>query len=460
MSASPSRQHFRNPRHSIQSDLRSNSVQQKYGSSSMTSVSLVAETEAMFSLGRAIYFDGFSFIGCENDVSPAAQRIYFKDHACGPDLKSCRLTELGMQPRLCFDFCRAQPSARFFGIELGRDCYCTGYFTERSTGGGGCDLPCEGDSEQACGGNTKSTMFEMHMCGDSSAEAEAASVLADDAATASSEFLTEAVTTITKLQALVDVWRFSVCSVQPEGERVCALPSTWLQKAAAVQAAVAEVEHSASTMDSRSAELGDALQAFEEAGDKVSAAQASKVELATGSLRDAAAKMLGCRTQGCSKGLRRGSTTALHDLTGPFDGGEAMDEFANVFSVLGDVEGGWSSVCALEAIDGQSYAAVTTDEPSVCGSHCLGLSTGVDACVAFNYQYKDGLAACQFLKAKGITSPKTSMLKGVPIFEVSDTKRDAMEIASMGCYAHGAFLAGHPQGPLKADVIREVTIDA
>ena len=130
-----------------------------------------------------------------------------------------------------------------------------------------------------------------------------------------------------------------------------------------------------------------------------------------------------------------------------------------MFTALGDVDGGWNAICALAAIDGQSYVAVTEDDPSVCGNHCLGLSSGTDACVAFNYQYKDGLAACQFLKEKGIIEPESSMNMAVPIFEVSNTKKDQMEIAALGCYASGSFLAGHPRGPLKAHAIREITAE-
>jgi len=424
-------------------------AQKKCNANGGTSVALVAESESSFSSARAIYYDGFSRYGCEKDESPAEQRIYFKDHACGPELKSCRLLELGMTPRLCFDFCRADESARFFGIEYGRDCYCTGYVTARSTGGGDCNRPCAGDTKEMCGGDKKSSVFEMHMCGDSAAEAETAQALASDATSAANAFIEAAKSTTTKVHALVDVWKLSVCSVKPEGERACAWPRVWLAQAAEVEAASAETGHLETVLAERGSEISAALQAVEDLGDEVNATQASALEAATVALRDAAVKV---------EGSTATSQMALAKLTGPLAGGAPLASFASVFTALGDVENGWHGLCALKPIKGQSFAAVALDDPSVCGNYCLGLSTGLDACVAFNYQYRDGLAACQLLRAEGITHPKTMMSAGVPIFEVSGDKREEMGIASLGCYASGSFLHGHPKGPLKADVIREVTV--
>jgi len=69
-----------------------------------------------------------------------------------------------MEPKVCFDFCRTIPNMGFFGIVNGRDCYCTPYFNGMESDDSMCDATCEGDSTQVCGGNSKSSVFAMHMC--------------------------------------------------------------------------------------------------------------------------------------------------------------------------------------------------------------------------------------------------------------------------------------------------------
>merc|ERR1719436_115258 len=83
-----------------------------------------------------IYADGYSRVGCEVDIAPESERTHFKENVCG-GVPSCRAVTLGMEPRLCFDFCRTIPTAHFFGIAHGTDCYCSTYFHAQSTGGQG-----------------------------------------------------------------------------------------------------------------------------------------------------------------------------------------------------------------------------------------------------------------------------------------------------------------------------------
>merc|ERR1719223_787747 len=54
-------------------------------------------SESLFSADRAVFFDGFSRYGCEQDISPRSQRLHFKDHACG-ELTSCRCSRWGCRP--------------------------------------------------------------------------------------------------------------------------------------------------------------------------------------------------------------------------------------------------------------------------------------------------------------------------------------------------------------------------
>jgi len=85
-----------------------------------------------------------------------------------------------MTPTVCFNFCRIQKRMGFFGLLNGRDCYCTPYF--QAVAGNedeDCDIPCDGDKTQICGGRTKSSVYSMHFCNDIEDDAERAFDLAD-----------------------------------------------------------------------------------------------------------------------------------------------------------------------------------------------------------------------------------------------------------------------------------------
>jgi len=399
--------------------------------------------------GPGVVADGYSRIACEVDVAPESQRISFKEHACGDGLKSCRLTELGMTPRLCFDFCRQYENAKFFGLHAGRDCYCSVYFHARSVGGEGeCNAVCEGDKKEFCGGMEKSSLFEMHMCDDSATEAEKIQEMSLNAVLASDEVVKKGKATVDKVLALASSWKLNVCSIAPEGQRVCALPTEWTAMANKITGVSAELVHDTEVLNTGTKNLYEATEAVKShAKDGASASEMSKAELLTDVVRNGAAKVSG------DVEMMKGVIKAIN---GPIVG-EALKTF-DVFEALGDVKENWYAVCALVPVPGQSFAAESDDNPATCASKCLSLSTGTEACAAFNYQYKDGLAACQLLTATGVVEPSDAINAAVPIFEVSKTKRDAMGISSMGCYAHGRFTAGHPKGPLGIKVVKEVIV--
>mmetsp|Transcript_13942 Transcript_13942/g.33749 ORF Transcript_13942/g.33749 Transcript_13942/m.33749 type:complete len:464 (-) Transcript_13942:29-1420(-) len=100
----------------------------------------------------ALPFDGYFEMGCYSDNTPAARIEYAPK-------------EQKVSPKQCFNFCRDKPQARFFGLTLGRECYCTPYPT-LGGGNGGCTRQCEGDANFMCGGDSMSTVYEMHRCGD------------------------------------------------------------------------------------------------------------------------------------------------------------------------------------------------------------------------------------------------------------------------------------------------------
>lgn len=351
-----------------------------------------------------------------------------------------------MTPTICFDFCRQYEDAHFFGIVHGRDCYCTRYFDKASMGGEGeCDLPCEGNSKEMCGGKGKSSLFEMHLCLEGDAQMDASS---ENALQAGKECVAQVAANkaeVEKVRTLASEWSLpGVCSKKPEGDRVCGLPTAWLDMAAKIAKQSAELDHAAGVMVKMSADLTQANDEKEEH----SVAHARKVEDLTTSLKKFSIKAKVQATM--SKSLRS-------QLAGPLDG-KKLEGFDDHFEPLGNVAKKWHSLCALKPIAGESWIGVAENAPATCAERCLGLSTGLDACVAFNWQYKDGLAACQLLSGNGLVQPQIG--KKVPIFEVSQSKIDSLKLASLDCYAQKKFMGSHPSGPLKTEVLHQVIVEA
>jgi len=81
-----------------------------------------------------------------------------------------------MTQKVCFEFCRTVPEMSFFGIIMGRDCYCAPYYKMVADDSSMCDQLCEGDSTLVCGGKSKSSIFSMHMCASTQADLKKASI--------------------------------------------------------------------------------------------------------------------------------------------------------------------------------------------------------------------------------------------------------------------------------------------
>eukprot|EP00747_Dinoflagellata_sp_TGD_P210824 gnl/TRDRNA2_/TRDRNA2_84066_c0_seq2.p1 gnl/TRDRNA2_/TRDRNA2_84066_c0~~gnl/TRDRNA2_/TRDRNA2_84066_c0_seq2.p1 ORF type:complete len:498 (+),score=128.28 gnl/TRDRNA2_/TRDRNA2_84066_c0_seq2:78-1496(+) len=79
-----------------------------------------------------------------------------------------------MTEKVCFRFCRTVPDMLFFGIVNGRDCYCAPYYKPMESDSSSCDVVCPGKPTTTCGGETKSSIFQMHMCNDAEADMETA----------------------------------------------------------------------------------------------------------------------------------------------------------------------------------------------------------------------------------------------------------------------------------------------
>lgn len=389
-----------------------------------------------------IYKDGFSLATCDADISPEAVRWNFKDHACG-EVADCGLLHLPMTPRMCFDFCRQKEEMKFFGLKQGRECYCAPYFHAASSGGQGeCNTPCEGDAKEMCGGMEKSSLFEMHLCSNSVDKASlalqqggAASALTHSAAAAATQ-------TATDVRALAQAWQLGVCSVEPEGPRVCNYAEAWLSAAAALGESAAAAGHAAKLLDGKVAALAAEKAKAQAAGAAPDASAVTSMELTTADVRDLSAKAMGAAAK---------TNLTLTSIAGPVNG-RSYEKFQEIFEPVGS----GSALCALEMIPGEFYVAVAAVDPSRCADRCLSLSTGLQACVAFNYQHKGGLAACQLLMQEGLLQPKDSISMSVPIFEVDAAKATAMGLSSSACYAKIGFMAAHPKGSLGTVVVRTI----
>jgi len=84
----------------------------------------------------------------------------------------------------CFEFCRTVPEMLFFGLNMGRDCYCAPYYDPMAGDSSNCDQVCEGDNTLMCGGELKSSIFEMHSCDDTAKVLEDTMSKANDAISA------------------------------------------------------------------------------------------------------------------------------------------------------------------------------------------------------------------------------------------------------------------------------------
>jgi len=81
-----------------------------------------------------------------------------------------------MTQKVCFEFCRTVPEMSFFGIFMGRDCYCTPYYKRVADDSSDCDQLCEGDTTLFCGGKSKSSIFSMHMCSSTKKDLQKATI--------------------------------------------------------------------------------------------------------------------------------------------------------------------------------------------------------------------------------------------------------------------------------------------
>eukprot|EP00929_Paragymnodinium_shiwhaense_P072501 TRINITY_DN3679_c0_g1_i1.p1 TRINITY_DN3679_c0_g1~~TRINITY_DN3679_c0_g1_i1.p1 ORF type:complete len:740 (+),score=176.42 TRINITY_DN3679_c0_g1_i1:92-2221(+) len=152
--------------------------QHRYNGAMMARLPGTGMDPSTFEPFARIYKDGFSLAGCMQD------RMFYEGDAHGDHRHSYLLGDVtnvsivhyskvvpkedqkSMTHEVCFDFCRTLKNMTFFGLNNGRECYCSLYFEQVAGDSSQCTAPCDGNKAQFCGGKTKSFVFEMHACND------------------------------------------------------------------------------------------------------------------------------------------------------------------------------------------------------------------------------------------------------------------------------------------------------
>jgi hypothetical protein len=116
---------------------------------------------------KPLPYDGYFNFGCFLDQSPKDARLDYKE-----EMKRTFAEAKPVDAAVCFEFCRDRPEYKFFGLALGRDCYCAKFTHMAPSGSEQCTRQCEGNGNQMCGGDYKASVYEMHRCSDTIEEAE------------------------------------------------------------------------------------------------------------------------------------------------------------------------------------------------------------------------------------------------------------------------------------------------
>jgi hypothetical protein len=375
-----------------------------------------------------IIADGFSRVGCLEDGSPKEVRLaYFATTGIRD-----------MQPSECFWFCRDKPGMRFFMIAHGRDCYCSEYYHDVSTGGGDCSLPCEGDTSEMCGGNVKASAFEMHMCGKSASRADATIEGAEEAASKASNASATGESAYEAFKVLSDRWQLGICS---KAAQICDLSAKWLDGASEVRDAAHRAEDAANASSSAAAAVTEAKAAGFNTSDLAGALE-SAMATARDEMSNAAVKA-------------EVVSMSIQNLKGLLGTVPEVENVMDLFESPATNTTGWHAICSLEPLEGMEFMWVAPvevhDDPKFCADVCV--SAG-EACVGFNYQASEGAIACQMLSKEGVFSPETSMLDAFGIFEVSKSKVADLGYDSIDCFVTKSFLARN--GGIKPSVVAQV----
>ncbi|KAK4243045.1 hypothetical protein C7999DRAFT_18539 [Corynascus novoguineensis] len=113
---------------------------------------------------------GYVYHGCYNETTGLPDTAGARALSGGADLVRPGPGSDGMTVEMCWEFCRTGAgdasggtSGRFMfaGLEYARECWCAQSLSSLSKKlpDSECNLPCEGNATQACGGNLKLTVY-------------------------------------------------------------------------------------------------------------------------------------------------------------------------------------------------------------------------------------------------------------------------------------------------------------
>lgn len=124
------------------------------------------------------FFPDFTYLGCfsDDDRRESLPDLVFCDkprdpytschNTCGPRSENyCESQD--MKVELCRDIC-ADQNMKYFGLQAGSRCLCGGEFAPYDKSGIAtgrtktCDQECSGNSSQTCGGNSLTSVYQIH----------------------------------------------------------------------------------------------------------------------------------------------------------------------------------------------------------------------------------------------------------------------------------------------------------
>jgi len=352
-------------------------------------------------------------------------------------VKTCFMTTLPMAPELCFDFCRTQgPDYRFFGIEQGSKCYCTTYYTKASKGGTGkCDIPCEAENakNEMCGGSDMASLFEMHMCADSKKEAEVAAHLAKRAKAELDAQVEYGQKFQAVLKKMSGAWAPGGCSLSKTG--TCDYAGRWLDVGNKLNTLL---KTSSVRAQEKMGELLTSLDVLVADGQELSAIEK------TTKMVDAQARVMNKETEKLVHFVEDAKVGLFSDA-----------EEGDFFLELGETEKDWHAICDLESYNSVLFFSETANS-TVAAQRCT--RTCMDAtrdCMGYNLAQFEGVTACTFLTGEKLTRP--GIADAVPLFEISQTKIDAMAFSKVGCFMRKTFMNDSGRGTTKQDVLKRLT---
>jgi len=399
--------------------------------------SLLSTSRAQTCAGsRKIYADGYMRVGCETDISPKSSRYYFSELVCGK-IPGCHASKKKMSPDVCFEFCRNYP-VQYFAIQ-GDECYCTPWYHARTTKSGLCSWYCAGNQNEKCGSPDKMSLFSQHLCGDSAEEAAAVLAMGDETDSKAEESIASANTTEGKLYGASDTWNLGICSASKQN--VCDLKGHWLDEGRKLNKLETKLKQAQYVMNKVYAKTKNFSDIIAEKDGNATGTDYSNLER-TGKILKKKAVAVGVAANQLDM--------AVSMLAGPLLKEKPLDKFDELFQPLTDMSmKGTHAICDLPVA--QQFAAVAEDDAAICANHCLDKG---DDCAAFNYQYRDGLMACQFLENKDLVKP--AFLYSVPVFEVTNTMVKELSFEKIGCFAKTAFMKENGRGPTKVAVLKQI----